>query len=408
MLVPIEILDAVQEDYNRDNSIKIFDTAFAGTSFNDSALTLQSWLNLVEECLNAEKAEKLKNLEKKENYQRLRKADKERELEYERERERERNIDVRTDSNVGDFSKHRLQYERPSNSRKETDSSRRRNMQISNRKNQGRENNKNYEIEKNYEMTVPNYLGDEKEYSVFDARAHAVPDRTNRDGTSVHSGSVMRGRPGPGSGVRSRSLSASSTGIKDNKEKSFSIGQEGEGRGHGNGSSASMKYPNNYSNVIGNIHENKGKYAFADSSSYVPSPSRGMMKTRVGHYAHRQIDKQQQQQQQQQHSWDVLNQNKRPPLISKANRAYKLRQQSAFTTGGADNFKNNSIISPESELESDQYIQTHNYNHRDWIRYSYSSFVRCFIYLRSFTIVPSTVYYCCMMQLYLNCLFDLI
>ena len=65
MLVPIEILDAVQEDYNRDNSIKIFDTAFAGTSFHDSALTLQSWLNLVEDCLDAEKAEKLKNLEKK-------------------------------------------------------------------------------------------------------------------------------------------------------------------------------------------------------------------------------------------------------------------------------------------------------------------------------------------------------
>ena len=327
----------------------------------------------------------------------MRKADKERELEYEREMERERNVNARKDGNVGDFSRHRLQYERPSNAGKETDNSRRRNMQMSNRKNQEREHNKNYEIEKNYEMTMSKYLGDEKEYSVFDARAHAVPDRTNRNGMSVHSGSVIRGRSGPGSGIRSRSLSASSIGKKNDKEKSFSIGQEGEGRSHGKGSSAGMKNSNNYSNVTGNIYENKGKYAFADSCFYVPSATRGMMKTRVGHYAHRQIDKQQQQQQQQQrqqHSWDVSNQNKKSPLISKANRAYKLRQQSAFATGGA---------APESELESDQYIPTHNYNHRDWIRYSYSSFIRCFIFYCFFTIVPRTVYYCCMVRLYLNC-----
>lgn len=375
-MVPIEILDAVQEDYSRDNSFKIFDTAFSGTSFHDSALTLQNWLNLVEKCLDTEKIEKLKNLEKKENYQRLRKADKERELENERARE----INARKDVNDGDFSRHRLQYDRPSSySVKETDNSRRRSIHKSNRENQEREQTTNYGFEANEEMAMANYMRDGREYSVCDARAHAVPERTSRDITSVRSGSAMRGGQDPGSGIRSRSSSTSLLGIKKNIERSSSIGRDCEGRGHGKEGSAGIKISNSY----GNTNENKGKYVFADSGLYLPSASHGMMKTRVGHYAHRQMDKHQHQhqQQKQQHEHeqergrDILNQNKKSPLISKANRAYKLRQQNAFATGGVDG--KNGL--PQS-LESDQYDQTHKYNHRDWIRYSCSLCVFSCVY----------------------------
>ena len=367
-MAPVETLDAVHRDYDRIKAVTPFDTAFTGHRIsNDSSLSLHDWLIMVEECLDAEKKQEYVQHERKEYEKQLKRVAKLKEDE-ERENEeiRERAKYLQKDRNVVDQSMHKSKMERSSsNAIRDTESSRRRSNSVTN-KGSERSSGSNYGKEK--EKMIEKYLRNDDNYSICDARAHAI---------SFNSESGIRGGLGLGSRMRPRSASVTSGTKSRITEKNISIGRESYENKN--------KYENKYENKSGNVNRNRrevnkfsnsgcysnnsnnnsGNYMFADSNAYCPSVRSGMMKTRVGQYAYRQKDKQQQQQQHQQlyHKWNIEDFIEKPTLVSKGNRAFKLRQQNAFVVGCVDGITNPRSTSP-------QYDNSQIYNHQAWIRYA--------------------------------------
>ena len=351
--MPLEILDAVHEEYNRTlpNTIKTFNTQFAGQNITDSAVPLDHFINIVERCLFLEKEIELEKIQRfNEDEKRKKMIMKDKLLQYQHQLqvqlEHERNFMERARMrNRGDYGNVKIVNSGPSSSAaRDTENSLRRSVSTSGRV-RGNNRDRDSEFEGSDEVRGREFdrlRQREKEYSVCDSRAHAV--------AQGRSGSVG-GRPRSASVTTSKTRTASTGGRAGSRSGTGTGSRSGTGSGAGRGASWSRP-----SSGVSGARGAGGGFLFGESSVSHPSVSQGMMKTRVGHYALRLKQSDKLQLQQQQRRWDMEdNEKDKPVLRSKANRAFKLRHAKAK-------------VEEENPGGPSQYDRTHVHDHQAWIK----------------------------------------
>ena len=350
--MPLEILDAVHEEYNRTlpNTIKTFNTQFAGQNITDSAVPLDHFINIVERCLFLEKEIELEKIQRfNEDEKRKKMIMKDKLLQYQHQLqvqlEHERNFMERARMrNRGDYGNVKIVNSGPSSSAaRDTENSLRRSVSTSGRV-RGNNRDRDSEFEGSDEVRGREFdrlRQREKEYSVCDSRAHAV----------AQGRSVSRGRPRSASVTTSKTRTASTGGRAGSRSGTGTGSRSGTGSGAGKGGSWSRP-----SSGVSGARGAGGGFLFGESSVSHPAVSQGMMKTRVGHYALRLKQSDKLQLQQQQRRWDMEdNEKDKPVLRSKANRAFKLRHAKAK-------------VEEENPGGPSQYDRTHVHDHQAWIK----------------------------------------
>ena len=377
----MEILDAVHLEYSNE---KPFDTTFADHLLSVTALTLPDWLSIVERCLYTEK------LEEQEELERMQERD-EREKQFRAARKLQKEqlfLQLQSDRILSENRKRRS--ERTVVSRVSTSSSSAsRGTESSIRRSLSCHGNRMGDTAEIGERGGRG--GGERNYSVCDARAHAFAKgglgggvegpRSSRQGSDSAPGGGAGGVGGAGVGSGVQSLSSGGNRTATRLAQSGSTGSRvGSGSVSRVGSRVGGSVVGGGGGVVGRSTlgvrgDRGGGGGFLFSTGTVhPSAGQGMMKTRVGHYEHRQTDKQQRQQhghgrltrgqthqQQQQRAWDLEDQSDRPTLRSKANRTFKLRQTASLqqrdSAGGSGGGREHS---PQRV--------SHVHDHQAWIR----------------------------------------